>query len=159
MFEYLKKVFSSDTLEERQQSTSDVKKSTDKKIQIAACALFIEMAKTDGVFAEEEKTFIVSEMKKTFNLDNECTKELIELAEREISDSVSIYEFTSVINEALDQEQKILLIESLWRLIYQDEKLNAYEDQLMKRIAATLNIEHKQIINSKLWVKQQLGLR
>ncbi|MCK7516419.1 MAG: TerB family tellurite resistance protein [Ignavibacteriales bacterium] len=51
------------------------------------------------------------------------------------------------------------MIESLWKLIYKDEKLNQYEDHLIKRIAATINIEHKQIIDAKLWVKQQMGLK
>ena len=80
------------------------------------------------------------------------------LAEQGIKESVSLYEFTGVINNYFSQEQKFELIENLWRLIYKDEKLSAYEDHLIKRIGTTMNIEHKQIINAKLWVKQQLGL-
>lgn len=116
------------------------------------------MAKADGQFSEEEKNFIVSEMNKTFNLDEQCTNELLELAELIAKDSVSIYEFTTIINEKFSVQQKIELLESLWKLIYQDKKLNAYEDQLIKRIGATLNLEHKQIINAKLKVKEQMGL-
>lgn len=159
MFEYLRKLFSS--LPENEKTNTVEKKASnhEKRLQIAACALFIELAKADGEFSEEEKQFIVSEMNKTFNLDNQCTNELLELAELVVKDSVSIYEFTGIINQHFTQEEKLKLLESLWRLIYQDEKLNAYEDQLIKRIGATLNIEHKQIINAKLLVKEQLGLK
>jgi len=159
MFEYLKKVFTPADrgvlLSTGEQRTIDEK----KKIQIAACALFIEMAKADGEFSDVERNFIVSEMKRTFNLDQECANELMELAEREVKESVSLYEFSGVINSTFSNEEKIGLLESLWKLIYQDKMLSAYEDQLIKRIGGTINIEHKQIINAKLWVKEQMGLK
>jgi uncharacterized tellurite resistance protein B-like protein len=158
MFEHLKKIFSQNEKEESiTDEVSHLSKDSDK-IKIAACALFIEMAQADGEFSEDERKFIISEMNKTFNLDEDCTNDLMELAERRVEESISIYEFSSIINATFTKEQKISLIESLWRLIYQDEKLNAYEDQLIKKIGGTLNIEHKQIINAKLLVKEQMGL-
>jgi uncharacterized tellurite resistance protein B-like protein len=51
-------------------------------------------------------------MKSTFNLDQECVTELMELAERQIKESVSLYEFTGIINTTFSQEQKIELIEA-----------------------------------------------
>lgn len=128
------------------------------KVEVATCALFIELAKSDGEFSNDERELIISEMKSLFNLEKKYIDDLILLAEEKVKDSVSIYEFTSVINSTFTQEEKIELLENLWKLIYRDEKLSAYEDHMIKRIGATMNIEHKQIINSKLWVKQQLGL-
>jgi len=128
------------------------------KVAVATCALFIELAKSDGEFSSDERELIISEMKSLFNVEKKYIDDLILLAEEKIKDSVSIYEFTSVINSTFTQEEKIELLENLWKLIYRDEKLSAYEDHMIKRIGATMNIEHKQIINSKLWVKQQLGL-
>lgn len=159
MFEYLKKIFSDDLQPDTVSNRNDTINNESKKIKIAACALFIEMAKADGEYSDEERGFIVSEMKKTFNLDEECVNELMELAEGQLKESVSLYEFSGIINATFSQEQKIELIKSLWKLIYQDEKLNAYEDHLIKRIAGTLNVEHKEIINAKLWVKSQMGLK
>jgi uncharacterized tellurite resistance protein B-like protein len=159
MFDYLKKIFG----EEPEQKTElkDQKPSVTKKhkVEIAACALFIEMAKADGEFTDEERSFIISEMKNTFNLEDDCIDDLMALAEQRVKESVSLYEFTGIINNTFTQPEKIELIESLWRLIYKDEKLSAYEDHLIKRIGATMNIEHKQIINAKLWVKEQMGLK
>lgn len=159
MFDYLKKIFG----EEPEQKTElkDQKPSVTKKhkVEIAACALFIEMAKADGEFTDEERSFIISEMKNTFILEDDCIDVLMALAEQRVKESVSLYEFTGIINNTFSQPEKIELIESLWRLIYKDEKLSAYEDHLIKRIGATMNIEHKQIINAKLWVKEQMGLK
>ena len=157
MFEYLKNMLSSGNTDKS--SSVDFNKNNNQKIQIAACAIFIEMAQADGEFSDEERQFIIEEMERTFNLDQEYVDELMGLAERKIKESVSLYEFTQIINTTFSEEQKIELIESLWKLIYQDKKLDAYEDQLIKRIAGTLNVEHKKIINAKLWVKEQMGLK
>lgn len=156
MFDYLKKIFN----EEQNNSLAEPKASekSNRKTEIAACALFIELAKADGEFSEDERKLIISEMKKTFNLDDDCINDLITLAEQKIKESVSLYEFTTIINNKFTQQEKIELIESLWRLIYTDQKLSTYEDHLIKIISSTMNIEHKQLINSKLWVKQQLGI-
>lgn len=156
MFDYLKKIFN----EEQNNSLAEQKASenSNRKTEIAACALFIELAKADGEFSEDERKLIISEMKKTFNLDDDCINDLITLAEQKIKESVSLYEFTTITNNKFTQQEKIELIESLWRLIYTDQKLSTYEDHLIKIISSTMNIEHKQLINSKLWVKQQLGI-
>lgn len=159
MFETLKKFL----FEEKDEiQKADVKKSdssSQKKIEIAACALFIELAKADGEFSEDEKSFIVQHMKKAFNLDEEYISDLIELAEKRVENSISIYEFTGEINDHFTQEQKEKLLENLWRLIFTDEKLNAYEDNLIKKIGLTMNIEHKKIIEKKLLIKEELGLK
>ena len=128
------------------------------KVEVATCALFIELAKSDGEFSQEERDLIIIQMKNLFSLEKKYIDDLMLLAEEKVKQSISIYEFTGIINKSFSQEEKIELLENLWKLIYRDEKLTAYEDHMIKRIGATMNIEHKQIINSKLWVKQQLGL-
>jgi uncharacterized tellurite resistance protein B-like protein len=159
MLDYLRKLFSDGDSVIQNSLSASVSENKRKKIEIAACALFIEIAKADGEFSADERDFIISEMKSTFNLDEAYVHDLMTLAEERIKESVSLYEFTGVINTTFSHNEKIELIESLWKLIYQDEKLNQYEDHLIKRIAATINIEHKQIIDAKLWVKQQMGLK
>ena len=159
MFEYLRKIFVPQQKSDSGNFQNSGSTSPNNKVEIAACALFIEMAKADGEISDDERALIISEMQNTFKLDKECVDELMLLAEQGIKESVSLYEFTGVINNYFSQEQKIELIENLWKLIYKDEKLSAYEDHLIKRIGTTMNIEHKQIINAKLWVKQQLGLK
>jgi uncharacterized tellurite resistance protein B-like protein len=133
-------------------------KDVEKRLQVASCALFIELAKADGKFTDEERKFIINHMKKCFNIDEEYAKELMELAEKRVKESISIYEFTGEINEHFTQEQKEKLIENLWRLVFADEKMHAYEDHLMKKVSLTLNIEHKKLIEKKLIVKAELGL-
>jgi uncharacterized tellurite resistance protein B-like protein len=130
----------------------------EKKIQIATCALFIEIAKADNDFSIEEREEIISYMKDSFLLTDEHVSALLEFSEREVNDSVSIYEFTSVINQSFSSEQKFSLLKNLWRLIYVDRRLDTYEDNLIKKIGATLNLSHSVIISAKMLVKKEMGL-
>ena len=158
MFEYLRKILSAEKEEQIVQLQKiETSKSPNKKYQVATAALLIEVAKADGDFTEDERKRIIDLMKKDFDLDDECVDELMELSEQKVKDSISVYEFTSVINETFSQAEKIELLKNLWRIIYEDGKLDSHEDRLIKIIGSTMNVEHKDVIGTKLFVKQELG--
>lgn len=155
MFEYLKKVLSPEQSSAELETNSSNTRS--KRYQIATAALLIEIAKADGNFSDDERNRIIDFMKNDFDLDDECVSELIELSEHKVEESISIYEFSSILNETFNRLEKLELMKNLWRIIYQDGKLDSHEDQLIKIIGSTLNLEHQDIIGTKLFVKQELG--
>ena len=71
--------------------------------------------------------------RRTFDLEKEYADELIELAKSRLVQSISIYEFTGIINNNFSPDEKFELMKNLWRLIYTDQKLDKYEDQLVKK--------------------------
>ena len=119
--------------------------------------MLVEIAKADGDFSDDERKRIIDLMKKEFSLDDKCVNELLELSEQKVRDSISVYEFSSVINENFTQQEKLELLKNLWRIVYEDGKLDSHEDRLIKIIGSTLNLEHKDVIGAKLFVKQELG--
>jgi uncharacterized tellurite resistance protein B-like protein len=129
-------------------------KDRSKQIQIATAALFIEIAKADGEFSETERKNIVMNMKEMFGLDDECVDHLLQISEQEVKESISVYEFSSIINENYSREEKYHLIKNLWKVIYADNKLDQYEDRLIKIIGGTLNLDHKDLIDAKLEAKE-----
>jgi uncharacterized tellurite resistance protein B-like protein len=151
MFEYLRQVLAPE------QTAKELKINFSKKYQVATAALLIEVAKADGDFSDDERNRIIELMKNDFELDDECVNELLELSEQKVRDSISVYEFSSVINESFSQQEKFELMKNLWRIIYEDGKLDSHEDRLIKIIGSTLNLEHKDVIGAKLFVKQELG--
>ena len=158
MFEYLRKVLASDPDEQvfHEIKTSSSGKPS-KKYQVATAALLVEIAKADGNFSEDERNRIIDLMKMDFDLDDECVEELLALSEQKVKDSISVYEFSSVINGSFTQQEKLDQIKNLWRIIYEDGKLDSHEDRLIKIIGSTLNLEHKDVIRAKLFVKQEMG--
>lgn len=159
MFDYLKKLLTNESNQESLQ-TNDVVERVDrnKQLQIATAALFIEMAKADGEFTEEERENVIQSLQKQFNIDAVYVNELMELSKLKLKDSVSLFEFSNVVNENFTNEDKNILLKNLWRLIYTDKKLDKYEDRLIKIIGGMMKMDHKQIINAKLLIRQELNL-
>ena len=157
MFETLKNVLLPKQNGQNSVSSHLSNETNTKKYQVATAALLIEIAKADGDFSDDERKRIVDFMKNDFDLDDNCVADLIELSEQKVKDSISVYEFSSVINESFSRQEKIELMKNLWRVIYEDGKLDSHEDRLLKIIGSTLNLEHKDIIGAKLIVKQELG--
>ena len=149
MFEYFKNMVATQNKEQD---------NFQKKLQVATCALFFEIAKADENFTREEHEKIVSIMKSKYELDNNGAGELMSLTEESIKKSVSIYEFATIVDQNFSKDEKLKLMKELWQLIYTDKKLNKYEDNLIKRIGDILKLEHKEVIEAKLMVKGELGL-
>ncbi len=74
MFDYLRKILLPGVSESVVSPESKPNKSETKKLEVATCALFVEMANADGEFSEDERKKIVKVMKETFDLENECRK-------------------------------------------------------------------------------------
>ena len=159
MFDYLRKTLLQNKIEDGSPEPVEKKEGNQhKKLQIATAALFVEMAKSDGNFSNEERERVIHIMQNTFQLDEDCVHELIELSEKKLEESTSVYEFASIINKHFSREEKLELLEALWKIIYVDDKLDKYEDRLVKVIGGMLNVNHKDIINAKLKIRQQLNL-
>ncbi|HKI78240.1 MAG TPA: TerB family tellurite resistance protein [Ignavibacteriaceae bacterium] len=152
MFDYIKGILQNVSEENRTPSDGN------KRIQVATCALFIEIARADDEFTNKERDIILSVMKDSFDLDTEEVNELIINAEESVNKSVSVYEFTRLLDEYLEKEGKFELLKNLWRLIYSDNTLNKYEDNLIKRIGDMLKMEHKEVIDAKLQIKQEKNI-
>ena len=71
------------------------------------------------------------------------------LAEAERTASTDYFQFTSLINGAYSPEQKIRLIELLWRIAYANESLHRYEEHLVRKVADLLHVPHSAFIAAK----------
>jgi uncharacterized tellurite resistance protein B-like protein len=158
MFEYLKKILSNESSESLKEESANKSDYHEKQLQIATAAIFIEMAKADGEFSDDEREHVMKSLKKRFGLEDEYVHDLIELSKTELQDSVSLYEFSGVINKNFTFEDKFELLKNLWRLIYTDKTLDKYEDHLIKMIGGMLQMEHNKIINAKLLIRKELNI-
>jgi uncharacterized tellurite resistance protein B-like protein len=158
MFEYLKRIFSvpAKPAEIKYEGNRSSRTEEKKMLEAATCTLFIEMAKADDNFSDEERDKIIFIMKSTFNLEDDCVNDLIDLAEKRLVDDDSIYDFTNIINANFNNDQKFELLKNLWRLIYVDKKLDMYEDHLIKKIGGLINMGHDDIIGAKMLVKEEM---
>ncbi|MCH8170468.1 MAG: TerB family tellurite resistance protein [Bacteroidetes bacterium] len=151
MFDYLKNLLSPNIEED-----ISIAQDNDERIKTATCVLFIELARADGDFSEEEKLLIAGFIKNNFVLSSQSAEELIQYSELKRKESLDLYQFTSIINSSFSREEKFDLMINLWQLVYSDNKLDKYEDYIIKKIGGLLNLHHKEIIDAKLLVKEKI---
>lgn len=125
-------------------------------IQVATAALLIEVMKADGKVSEDERKAVMQTIQAKFNLTDEETKLLKELAKEKISKATDYYEFTSLIHKGLSYEQKVEVIEHLWGIALTDKHLDKHEEYVVRKIADLIYVEHKDFIEAKLKIKKKL---
>ena len=108
---------------------------------ISVACLLIHAAKIDENYSNKEKEIIKQTLFKLGANDNNID-EIIEKAENEEKNSNQILEFTKEAKN-LKKEKKIILLESLWSIIYSDKNADMYETNLMRRISGLLYLDNK----------------
>lgn len=129
-----------------------------KKVQIATCALFIQMAEADGHFDDAEFDMIIQIMTEIFRLNSKDIHTIIRESKHEIKESISMSEFSSAIRDTFSDDEKFELMLNLWRLIYVDKRLDMYEDNLIKRIAASIGVSHREMIGAKMLIREEMKI-
>ena len=125
---------------------------TEHDVRIATCALFLEMARIDEKFTAEEMETVLSIMKEKYGLSREHADALVAEADRELEDSVDLWQFARLINENYSIDEKIEIIETLWQMVYVDGKMDEYEHYLMGKLKNLLRLSQDQLIDAKLKV-------
>ncbi len=122
---------------------------TGHDLQMAVCALFVEMARIDESFTAEEMAAVIDILKAKYGLSAENATAMIAAAEAELEASVDYWQFARLINENYTMDEKVAIIEMLWRIVYLDGNLDKHEDYLMHKLSRLLRLHHKQLIDAK----------
>ena len=132
--------------------SKDPNQNTAHDIHVATCALLVEIARIDEKFTDAEMETILSILKEKYGLSRDHADALIAEAEKELEKSVDLWQFAKRINENYSNEEKIEIIETLWRIVYVDGKMDRYEHYLMSKLQNLLRLSHEQLIAAKLKV-------
>ena len=119
----------------------------------SVAALLIHSAKIDQVFTEKEKDIIKKALIE-MGADENNLDEIIKDSEIKEQDSNQILEFTKEVKNKNIDEKKIV-IEALWNIIYSDENADIYETNLMRRLSGLLYLDPKIVGNLKEKIKSK----
>jgi uncharacterized tellurite resistance protein B-like protein len=119
--------------------TPSVTESADE-LQHAVAALLIEAARMDDNFDERERTVIARLLAERFALAPAAVNALIASADEEVQHSTQYFPFIRQINDRLSGEERVQIIEMLWKVVYADGVLDPYEDMLLRRIAGLIYV-------------------
>tara|TARA_B000000565_G_C23514704_1_gene273354 strand:+ start:85 stop:486 length:402 start_codon:yes stop_codon:yes gene_type:complete len=124
-----------------------------QKNLINVAALLIHAAKIDLNYSTKEEAIIEQTMLK-IGAKKENIKEIIQNGKEIENNSNQILEFTKEVKN-MSNENKIKIIESLWRIIYSNDEADIYEANLMRRLAGLLYIDSKLMVDIKEKIKQE----
>ena len=122
---------------------------------IAVASLLIHSAKIDENFTDKERNIIKAALIE-MGADEEEIKTILKKAEDLEKDSNQILDFTKQIKNINHQEKEII-VEALWNIIYSDENADMYETNLMRRLSGLLYLDKKIVgkIKEKIRLKKK----
>ena len=128
-------------------------KNLDKNNIIGVTALLVHAAKIDQDFSEKEEIII----KKTIleiGATDENIEEIMTKGKDMDDNSNQILDFTKKVKN-MEEKDKIIIVEALWRIIYSNNQADIYETSLMRRLAGLLYIDNKIMGDIKEKIKKE----
>ena len=119
------------------------------EVELTASVLAYEIARIDGEISNEELSLLIEEIKKISKKVNKNFNEILKIVEIYSKDSVSFYEFVEDINKNYDKEEKLSLLNFMWKIAYADGKLEVDEERMVRRLADLIKIKDIDVLKLK----------
>lgn len=119
-------------------------------LQLATAVLLVEVMRADAAHLDTEKPVVLAALREKFSLADDELARLYELAEERSIEAHDLHSFTSRLNAAFDEPQRVRMLEQLWRVAYADGRLDSHETHLMRRLADLLHVRQADAIGARL---------
>jgi len=117
--------------------------------QLALASLLVEMARADFDETHDEHSLIIDLLASHYALSPAEALELLNKARAANDKAVCLFDFTRALHKSLDEEQKHAVIRLLWQVANADDKLDKYEDFLVRKVADLLYVSHSDVVRLK----------
>jgi uncharacterized tellurite resistance protein B-like protein len=111
---------------------------------LSVAVLLVEAGLMHGDFSAEERAMTAHLLARRFALSADEADELISRAEVRARSTAQYFPFTHSLNSSMSIEDKIEVVEMLWRIAYADGNLDAFEDQLIRQVAGLLHVPDRE---------------
>ena len=108
-----------------------------------------EIARIDGEISNEELNILMKEIQTIANKVKKDEKEILKIIEVYSNDSVSFYEFIEDINKNYTKDDKLSLLNFMWKIAYADGTLEVNEEKLIRRLADLIKIKDLEVLKLK----------
>tara|TARA_Y100001936_G_scaffold57006_1_gene55924 strand:+ start:77 stop:550 length:474 start_codon:yes stop_codon:yes gene_type:complete len=130
----------------------------DEDLKLASAALLLEAACMDGHADSVEISTVVNLLGDQFNLNVSEASELVDAGRNALSDSVELYGFTRIIKNSFNHEDRVRMIEMLWKVVYADGTLHDFEANLVRRICGLIYVSDRESGEVRKRVLEHLDL-
>tara|TARA_B100000214_G_scaffold368166_1_gene339287 strand:- start:862 stop:1299 length:438 start_codon:yes stop_codon:yes gene_type:complete len=127
----------------------DSNKTKDFDIELTAAILAYEIARSDGEVTSDELVILMEEIEKIAEKVGKSKAEILKIIETYSNNSVSFHDFIEDINKNYSKDNKLILLEFLWKTAYADGKLDVDEEKLVRRVADLIRIKDMEVLKIK----------
>tara|TARA_B100001996_G_scaffold259719_1_gene202082 strand:- start:210 stop:644 length:435 start_codon:yes stop_codon:yes gene_type:complete len=127
----------------------DANKTPDFEIELTAAVLAYEIARSDGDISKDELSLLMKEIELIAKKVNKDKKEIYRIIEIYSEDSISFHEFIEDINQNYTKDEKLSLLEFMWKIAYADGRLDVDEERLVRRVADLIRIRDIEVLKLK----------
>jgi len=115
-----------------------------RQLELAVAVLVHEARRADYAEGGEESHAGVHALMDMLSLERSAAVELLAHGREKAQQLTSFYAPVSTVKREFGQEQRIRLVEHLWRVAFADGQLNLYEDHYVRKIAHLLYVPNTQ---------------
>lgn len=134
MFDRLKKVFQTGAAPDEAEEAGDPR--------LAVAALLVEAARSDEEYTDAERRLIERALAARFDLDADAAAALRAEADAAQTDARDLHRFTKIVKQT-SYDDRVRLIETMWRLVLSDEVRTPHEDALIRRVCGLIYVEDR----------------
>ena len=133
----------------KENSKSDTVSFEPTELQIAVSKILVRTAKIDDEFHILEEQKILELLTKYFSLNDEDSKNLLELGISEEKSATDLYAYTNTIKKSLELSERKKIIEMMWQIIVTDDNFDPYENNIVWRVAELIGISTRERVQIK----------
>jgi uncharacterized tellurite resistance protein B-like protein len=123
-----------------------LQKFDDTDCRLATAALLTRVATVNSEMSEARREKLHAVLKSCFGLDDSATVQLIHDAAAADRSAVDLYHFTRQLNDVLDNDGRQRIVKMMWQVIYDGERVNEFESNIIWRTADLLGVSSRQRI-------------
>jgi uncharacterized tellurite resistance protein B-like protein len=115
-----------------------------RQLQVAVAVLLHEARRADYAHGDAESAVAETALVEMFGLERRDAAALLDEGRAKAEQLTSFYAPVSVVKREFSLEDRIRLVEHLWRVTFADGRLNFYEDHYVRKIAHLLYVPNTQ---------------
>lgn len=127
------------------------------RIGLAMAGLLVEAARADHQITEDELRTLGGLLAQRFDMDSGEADSLVHRARDAVERSVSMFEFTRPLQDALSYEERIEFVRMLWDVVFADRQLDRYEEYLVGKVSELLYVARGDVIRARIEAQQSAG--
>jgi uncharacterized tellurite resistance protein B-like protein len=125
-----------------------------RDLQVATTVLLVQVLRADLKVGEEEVEALVQALETVLELDHHEARELIRIAAGRVLSGSALPRAATLLDQHLTRQQRVELVEWLWRIAFADAEILAHEEYLVRKVAGLLSLSTADLIEAKVRAKE-----